>query len=427
MKLKNSALQKIISMMIAAAFLFWTGTVTALPDIIGTEITASAAEKLTYGDFNYEVSSNNSYVTITKYNGSASDLVIPESIDGIKVKEIGSYTFRYCTGLTSITLPNSLTYIGSDAFSGCTGLTSINVDINNSAYSSEYGVLFNKNKTEIITFPAGKNGTYTIPDSVTSIGERAFEFCSGLTSITIPDSVTSIGYYAFHQCTGLTSIIIPDSVTYIGNYALDQSNSLTIYGRKGGYAENYAKINDIKFVEVSQESKRTISFDTKGGNTIISEDRTNVQKYGELSIPKKRGYIFKGWSLNETTENKSFFEEDTNIYFQMPEIWRNHYSYYNTNPVIYCHLWNTDNEESIYLWKSNEELCSYIGNNIYKYTIPAGTNVNAVIFASDKFDQTNDISLGTICSNDILTIPEPDSPIILYGAKALKFPYLLIF
>ena len=417
MKLKNSALQKIISMMIAAAFLFWTGTVTALPDIIGTEITASAAEKLTYGDFNYEVSSNNSYVTITKYNGSASDLVIPESIDGIKVKEIGSYTFRYCTGLTSITLPNSLTYIGSDAFSGCTGLTSINVDINNSAYSSEYGVLFNKNKTEIITFPAGKNGTYTIPDSVTSIGERAFEFCSGLTSITIPDSVTSIGYYAFHQCTGLTSIIIPDSVTYIGNYALDQSNSLTIYGRKGGYAENYAKINDIKFVEVSQESKRTISFDTKGGNTIISEDRTNVQKYGELSIPKKRGYIFKGWSLNETTENKSFFEEDTNIYFQMPEIWRNHYSYYNTNPVIYCHLWNTDNEESIYLWKSNEELCSYIGNNIYKYTIPAGTNVNAVIFASDKFDQTNDISLGTICSNDILTIPEPDSPIILYPSK----------
>ena len=417
MKLKNSALQKIISMMIAAAFLFWTGTVTALPDIIGTEITASAAEKLTYGDFNYEVSSNNSYVTITKYNGSASDLVIPESIDGIKVKEISSYTFRYCTGLTSITLPNSLTYIGSDAFSGCTGLTSINVDINNSAYSSEYGVLFNKNKTEIITFPAGKNGTYTIPDSVTSIGERAFEFCSGLTSITIPDSVTSIGYYAFHQCTGLTSIIIPDSVTYIGNYALDQSNSLTIYGRKGGYAENYAKINDIKFVEVSQESKRTISFDTKGGNTIISEDRTNVQKYGELSIPKKRGYIFKGWSLNETTENKSFFEEDTNIYFQMPEIWRNHYSYYNTNPVIYCHLWNTDNEESIYLWKSNEELCSYIGNNIYKYTIPAGTNVNAVIFASDKFDQTNDISLGTICSNDILTIPEPDSPIILYPSK----------
>ena len=417
MKLKNSALQKIISMMIAAAFLFWTGTVTALPDIIGTEITASAAEKLTYGDFNYEVSSNNSYVTITKYNGSASDLVIPESIDGIKVKDIGSYTFRYCTGLTSITLPNSLTYIGSDAFSGCTGLTSINVDINNSAYSSEYGVLFNKNKTEIITFPAGKNGTYTIPDSVTSIGERAFEFCSGLTSITIPDSVTSIGYYAFHQCTGLTSIIIPDSVTYIGNYALDQSNSLTIYGRKGGYAENYAKINDIKFVEVSQESKRTISFDTKGGNTIISEDRTNVQKYGELSIPKKRGYIFKGWSLNETTENKSFFEEDTNIYFQMPEIWRNHYSYYNTNPVIYCHLWNTDNEESIYLWKSNEELCSYIGNNIYKYTIPAGTNVNAVIFASDKFDQTNDISLGTICSNDILTIPEPDSPIILYPSE----------
>ena len=116
--------------------------------------------------------SNSTYYS-NEYTGS---IVIPktETYNGTtySVTCIGDYAFVDCTGLNSITIPNSVTSIGNYAFSGCTGLTSI-----------------------------------TIPNSVTSIGNYAFYKCTGLTSITIPNSVTSIGYGAFEGCTGLTSVI----------------------------------------------------------------------------------------------------------------------------------------------------------------------------------------------------------------------------
>ena len=138
-------------------------------------------------------------------------ITIPNS-----VTSIGNGAFACCTGLTSITIPNSVTSIGDGAFLDCTGLTSINVASENNYYSGNNGVLFNKKKTELIKYPARKSQTsYTIPNSVTRIGDSAFEDCTGLTSITIPNSVTSIGYVAFEDCTGLTSITIPNSVTSI--------------------------------------------------------------------------------------------------------------------------------------------------------------------------------------------------------------------
>jgi len=131
------------------------------------------------------------------------------------VTTIGNNAFFGCTGLTSVTIPNSVTTIGINAFRSCIGLMSINVMPDNVNFSSEDGVLFNKNKTILIMYPQGRQGAYSISNSVTTIGESAFSGCTGLTSVTIPNSVTTIEAGAFGGCTGLTSVTIPNSVTTI--------------------------------------------------------------------------------------------------------------------------------------------------------------------------------------------------------------------
>ena len=129
-----------------------------------------------------------------KYSG---DIIIPEKVkgnDGVEyiVASLVASCFEGCSGLTSITIPSSVTSLGDHCFDGCRGLTSI-----------------------------------TIPSSVTSLGNYCFEGCSGLTSITIPSSVTSLGGYCFDDCSGLTSITIPSSVTSLGNYCFEGCRGLT--------------------------------------------------------------------------------------------------------------------------------------------------------------------------------------------------------
>ncbi len=144
---------------------------------------------------------------------------------GNSVTSIGDYAFGDCSGLTSVTIPNSVTSIGHRAFDGCSGLENIYVDPENTNYSSIDGILYSKDATSIIKVPATKSNV-TIPNSVTYIGNYAFERCSGLTSVTIPNSVTSIGDSAFSFCSGLTSMTIPNSVTSIGREAFDECDNL---------------------------------------------------------------------------------------------------------------------------------------------------------------------------------------------------------
>ena len=152
---------------------------------------------------------------------SLKNINIPDSVESID-----NLAFSGCTNLTSITIPNSVTSIGNGVFFDCENLVSIEVANDNMNYTSISGILFSKNKTELIQYPAAKtDSTYIIPDGVTRI-DYAFGSCKNLTSVTIPDSVTSIGDHAFNGCTSLTNITIPNSVTSIGNYSFSGCTNL---------------------------------------------------------------------------------------------------------------------------------------------------------------------------------------------------------
>jgi hypothetical protein len=148
------------------------------------------------------------------YCSSLTSVTIP-----VGVASIGTFAFSGCSGLTSIAIPASVTSIEDGAFYYCPGLASIEVENANPSYSSADGVLFDREKTVLICWPTGKSGSYTVPGSVTDIGDWAFSDCTGLTSISIPNSVTGIGNSAFSDCTGLASVSVGNSVESIGYWA----------------------------------------------------------------------------------------------------------------------------------------------------------------------------------------------------------------
>lgn len=178
------------------------------------------AEKIKIDAFYYNLDPETQMAEVTS-GGSfyAGGWNIPKSVKyenvTYSVTTIGSYAFRDCVGLTSITLPNSVTTIDSYAFQGCSSLTSI--EIPNSVTS--IGIRAFEGCSSLTTIE--------IPNSVTYIGASAFALVYGLTSVTIPNSVTAIGYSAFSGCTNLASVVIPNSVTSIGSYAFSGCTNLT--------------------------------------------------------------------------------------------------------------------------------------------------------------------------------------------------------
>ena len=216
----------------------------------------------------YELSDDGTYYIVTSI-GSAegNDITVSSEYNGKPVKEIGYQAFNSCHSLTSVIIPNSVTYIDDWAFGWCISLESITIpnsvtsigvnaffgcdslefnEYDNAKYlgndQNPYVALIEAKNSNITSCNINENTkvmadeafyrcssleSITIPNGVTSIGNWAFASCASLESMAIPNSVTTIGWFAFRNCRSLTSIIIPNSVTYIGAYAFDDCNSLT--------------------------------------------------------------------------------------------------------------------------------------------------------------------------------------------------------
>ena len=208
------------------------------------------------------------------YNcNSLTSIAIPGS-----VVSIGDCAFSGCTSLISVTIPSSVTSIDSEAFEYCTGLTSIKVETGNTKYDSRdncNAIIETATNTLIIGCM-----TTVIPNSVTSIGNHAFAYCSGLTSITIPNSVTSIVGSAFFYCSGLTAVTIPNSVTSIGYGAFSGCSGLTSVTIGSGVK----KINDYAFANC-QELTDVYCYAENVPSTSSDAFEGSYIEYATLHVP----------------------------------------------------------------------------------------------------------------------------------------------
>ena len=247
----------------------------------------------------------------TFYNCHSLTIVaIPDS-----VKSIGFNAFGDCTNLTAITIPDGVNTISSIAFQHSKSLNSINVSSNNRYYTSIDGVLFNKAKTELVTYPIGKaNVSYIIPNGVTSIGDDAFAFCSNLTNVTIPDSVTSIGYDAFRRCSSMINIFVSSDNRY--------------YASVDGALFNKSKTELIRYPEGKTNTSYTIpdSVTSIGFYAFaFCSNLTNVTI--PASVTNIGPYAFTNWSSNQTiyiegkTSAPSGWNSNWDMYCDAKVVW----------------------------------------------------------------------------------------------------------
>lgn len=214
------------------------------------------------------------------YNSYSGEVVIPGNIThgekSYKVTSIAYNAFKDCINLTSVIIGENINKFSNDIFSDCTALKEIIVSDNNPQYLSVDGILFNKDKTELIIFPNAKSGTYTIPNSVISIHNRAFYGCTKLTSITIPEGITSIYQEAFYGCVGLTSINIPNSITMLSDQVFRGCTNL----KKFVVSNDNPRYSAIDGVLYNKNKTKLLSYpNAKSSTYTVPDGITSIGDY----------------------------------------------------------------------------------------------------------------------------------------------------
>ena len=292
-------------------------------------------------DYSYKIL-NDGTLRLYQYEGTDTNIVVPDTIDGRKVTVLGNSTFQYCTqasDIESVTLPDSLTTIEKNAFYNCeklksvtipqnvssiglaafveglseSSLTEIKVDPENPYFSEKDGVVFSKDGTKLIVFPSGRSGDYQIPDGTVSVGDYAFYYCVNVSSITVPGSVRSLGEGAFGNCSSLTKAVLNEGLEEIGEYAFQSSS-----GIRDIIIPASVKSVGKNGLRLSSECRiRVLSTDTiwaddafRDSALIAGKKDSTLQKYAE-----DRGYMFVELSAdNRIPLQNEWFEQITPEY-----------------------------------------------------------------------------------------------------------------
>ncbi|MGN0115484.1 MAG: leucine-rich repeat domain-containing protein, partial [Acutalibacteraceae bacterium] len=188
-------------------------------------ITASAEENVVYGDYMY-TDLDDGTVIIDGYEGFDDDIIIPSTLKGKTVSAIGGYVFNGAV-CNSIEIPASITLIESDAFYDFNDVAEFKVAADNEHYCAVGGVLFTKDMTQLVKYPAKKSAdSYEIPDGVEYVCDYAFQKSNLLETVIIPNTVETLGFGSFEQCENLASVTIPESVKTVGNNAFGECTAL---------------------------------------------------------------------------------------------------------------------------------------------------------------------------------------------------------
>lgn len=299
-------------------------------------------------------------VTITKYTGTESTVILPSTISRWPVTKIGEDALKDNTTITSVTIPANVTEIGANAFAGCTNLTSVtyggdwsnltiqsgNPAVEDAAKDAANEQLFDfefiLNNTAVVVnnykckgtaadvtipsrykgkpvtainnaaFPNSAVTSVTIPDSITSIPDAAFVNCSKLTNISIPNSVTYIGFSAFSSCTSLKSITLPSSLSTIGNSAFagcPSSMTVTYPGSKTQWDDNITKGSNNDVLENHLIcAMLEATFNPDNGKSISTQTIDRGGKFTRPAAPSKENHTFAGWYNGD---EKFDFDADT--------------------------------------------------------------------------------------------------------------------